>query len=212
MKRLNLIAASFIFAATAFAASAFAQASGAPQTTPAGAGKIGIVNTSMFLEDKPGAGITKFKNAIAALDAEFKPVNDELNKMLQDYQNKVDAFNKKKNATGVPVNQEALAADATVIADLEKDIKRKQEDAKARYDRRQDAVIGPIYGDIVKAMNEFAKAKGYAVILDGLRLQEAQILLGFDDKYDVTKEFIAYYNARPAGAATAAVPATTPRQ
>ena len=197
MKRFNLIAASFIFTAV-FAMSAFAQASGAPQA--AGNGRIGLVNTSAFLDDKPGAGITKFKNAVNSVEAEFKTVNDELQKMGQDYQTRVDAFNKKKGATGVPGGD--LTADATAISDLETNIKRKQEDAKAKYERRYAQVVGPIYTDIIKAMNDFAKAKGYAVLLDGGRLEDAQILLGFDDKYDVTTEFIPFYNSRP-GAATA---------
>ncbi len=60
----------------------------------------------------------------------------------------------------------------------------------------------------MKALNEYAKAKGYAVILDGVKLDQAQILLGFDEKYNVTQDFITYYNARPATAATAT---TTPK-
>jgi len=209
MKRLNLIAASFVFAVT-FAASAFAQASGAPQSAPAGSGKIGLVNVAAFLDEKAGAGITKFKNAVASLDAEFKPVNDKLTNMAKDYQTRVDAYKKKQGATGVPVGD--LTADATAIQDLEKNIKREQEDAKAKYERRYAQVVGPIYNDIMKAMNEFAKAKGYAVLLDGGRLEEAGILIGFDDKYDVTRDFIAFYNARPATGATAATAGAAPRQ
>ena len=30
--------------------------------------------------------------------------------------------------------------------------------------------------------------------------------MGFDDKYDVTKDFITFYNTRPATTATTAVP------
>jgi Skp family chaperone for outer membrane proteins len=86
---------------------------------------------------------------------------------------------------------------------LEKQIKRDQEDAKAQYERRSAVVVGPIYSDIMKALNEYAKAKGYAVIFDGVKLDQAQILLGFDEKYNITQDFIAFYNQRPAGAATA---------
>jgi hypothetical protein len=56
----------------------------------------------------------------------------------------------------------------------------------------------------MKAMQSFAKEKGYAVILDGTKLEEAGILMAFDEKHDVTKEFIAFYNARPAGTTAAA--------
>ena len=68
--------------------------------------------------------------------------------------------------------------------------------------------MGPVYSDIMKALNEYAKQKGYAVIFDGVKLDQAQILLGFDEKYNVTDDFIAFYNARPATAATAT---TTPK-
>ncbi|MCU1289717.1 MAG: outer membrane protein, partial [Acidobacteria bacterium] len=89
---------------------------------------------------------------------------------------------------------------------LEREIKFKQEDAKTRYDRRYQTVVGPIYGDIMKAMQDFAKQKGYAVILDGAKLEEAGILMAFDDRYNVTSEFIQFYNTRPAGTASAATP------
>jgi len=107
--------------------------------------------------------------------------------------------------TGVPVgNQAGLQAKIDEFQALETSIKRKQEDAKARYEKRQQAVVGPIYADILKAMSDFARQKGFAIILDGPKLEESGLLMGFDDKYDVTKDFVAFYNARPAGAATAA--------
>ena len=54
-------------------------------------------------------------------------------------------------------------------------------------------------------MQEFAKQKGFDVIFDGAKLEEAGILLGFSDKVNITTEFIQFYNTRPAGTA-----ATTP--
>ena len=58
----------------------------------------------------------------------------------------------------------------------------------------------------MKAMQDFTKQKGYSLILDGAKLEEAGILIGFDDKYDITKEFITFYNSRPATTATTAKP------
>jgi hypothetical protein len=85
---------------------------------------------------------------------------------------------------------------------MERDIKFKQEDAKARYESRFNVLIGPIQNDIFKALNEYANQKGYAVIFDGAKLEQAGVLLGFAPKADVTKDFITYYNARPATTAT----------
>ena len=196
MRKFNLAAIGLLFAAV-FTVSAFAQAP---------AGRIGLIDTGAFLDDKPGAGIPKLKTAFNSLNAEFKTVNDELTTLGTQYQQKVDEYNKLKNST-VPAGD--LDAKATAIQDLETTIKRKQEDAKSKYDKRQDAVIGPIYADIGKALNEYAKSKGFAVILDGAKLEQAGVLLGFDDKYDITKDFITFYNARPATASTATTGATT---
>jgi Skp family chaperone for outer membrane proteins len=200
MKRFNILAACFAVS-LAFAATAMGQAPAAGIT-----GKIGLVNVSAFADDK--AGITKFRNALASLEPEFKPLNDQLTTKRTRYQTlaaQIQEANKPKPAgvpVGTPPNMSAQIEEAQT---LEVDIKRLQEDGKRKYEARYAAVVGPIYTDIIKGLNEFAKQKGYAVILDGGKLEEAGILMGFDDKYDITKEFIAYYNTRPAGTA-AAVP------
>ena len=201
MKRISFIAACLTFAAI-FAGSAMAQAGAAP----AGAGKIGIVVVEEFAAEK--GGITKYKAALAALDKEFEPMNTKLRTAATRYQTLGQEIEKLRQppAAGVPAastNQAQLQTKVDEFQNLEKQIKRDQEDAKAQYERRSATVVGPIYGDIMKALNEYAKKNGYAVIFDGVKLDQAQILLGFDEKYNITQDFITFYNARPAGAATA---------
>ena len=196
------MAVSFILAAV-FSISAFGQAPAG--TTPTG--KIGLVNISAFADDK--AGIGKFRTALTTLDAEFKVLNDEINTMRTKYQTLATEIQKEQQPKppGVPAIPPAnLAAKVEEAQNLEIQIKRKQEDGKARYERRYPAVVGPVFNDIIKALNEYAKLKGFAIIMDGAKLEQAEILLGFDDKYDVTKDFIVFYNARPAGTATTATP------
>lgn len=189
MRRFSIAALSLLFAAM-FAVSANAQA-GAAQT---GAGKIGLVNSYLFADEKAGAGITKFKNALTALEAEFKPLNDELKTMQTKYEALAAEIQKLQNLPQADRN--AIQAKVDEAQTIETNMKRKQEDAKARYAKRYDAVVGPVTDDILKAMNEYAKAKGYAVIFDGPKLLEAQILMGFDEKTDITADFITFYNAR----------------
>lgn len=203
MKRFNIIAACFAVS-LAFAATALGQGGAAPTT---GTGKIGLVNVSAFADEK--AGITKFRNALASLEPEFKPLNDQINTKRTRYQTlatQIQEANKPKPA-GVPAAPPAnMNAQIEEAQNLEVEIKRLQEDGKSKYEKRYAAVVGPVYNDIIKGLNEFAKQKGYALILDGAKLEEAGILMGFDDKYDVTKEFIVFYNARPAGTATTTTP------
>ena len=177
-----------------------AQAGAAPA-----AGKIGIVVVQEFEADK--GGITKYKAALAAVDKEFEPAFTKLKADTTRYQTLGQEIEKLRTppAAGVPAanNQSQIATKADELQNLEKKIKRDQEDLKAQYDRRSATVVGPIYSDIMKALNEYAKKNGYAVIFDGVKLDQAQILLGFDEKYNITADFITFYNARPAAAATA---------
>ncbi len=197
MKRFSLIAVFAILAAIS-SVSVSAQTPGF---------KVVVINTQAF-DGKDG--IVKYTNAMSALETEFKPLDAELQTLVTKYQTlgkELKTLQDQITAGTVPVNQQAAQAKADEYQTLELTIKRKQEDGKVRYEKRQPQVMGPILQDIGKAMQDFATAKGYDLILDAAKLDQQQILLAFiPAKVDVTKEFITFYNARPAGASTAAVP------
>jgi len=202
MKRLNLAAVSILFTAL-FAVSAFAQA------PPAAGTRIAVINTQAFDDDK--GGISKYNVAMNALDKEFAPLQQEIQGLVNRY-NALGAEIKKlqdsANApTPVPIDQKTAQAKVDEYQSLETQIKRKQEDGKTRLEKRQQEVMGPILQDIGKAMDEYAKQKGYAMILDGAKLDSAGLILAVDlTKVDVTKDFITFYNARPAGTASTTTP------
>jgi Skp family chaperone for outer membrane proteins len=196
MKTLRLIAVSFVFAA-AFAVSAFAQ-------TTAPTGKIALIDTRFFDSKE---GITKYVNAMTALDNEFKPDFTALQTMgtkIKTLQTEIQTLHKQIQEWKVPVDEKSANAKVEEYDKLTREYKFKEEDAKARYQRREQVVMAPIRQDIGKALDEFAKKNGYSLILDGAKLGSAGLILAFDDKSDVTKEFITFYNARPATAATTA--------
>ncbi len=199
MRKISLFAVGLIFTAV-FAVSASAQA-------PAATGKIGLINTFRFSDEK--AGITKYRNAVNIVNGAIKPVNDELQTMgakLAALRQEIDRLRKDSQNPAAKVTPAMIQAKVEEYQTLETSLKRKQEDGKAKFEREYARVVGPVFNDILKALNEFAKKNGYAMILDGAKLERAEILLGFDEKYDVTRDFITYYNARPAGTATAATP------
>lgn len=201
MKTFRSIAAVFVFAAI-FAVSAFAQG---PTTT---AGKIAVVNTQAFDTDK--GGIAKYVTAMNALETELGPDIKSLQTMgtkLQSLQTELENLQRQAADPNpkVPINKTAIETTARAKYDefqlLQTDFKRKQEDYKAKAERRELAVMGPIRQDIGNALQEFAKKNGYMMILDAAKLDSAGLLLAFDDKYDATKDFIVFYNARPAATA-----------
>ena len=194
MRKFSLIAASLIFAAI-FAVSASAQTGD----------KVGLIAWDNFGD--PAKGIKKYATALAALNQEFKVLNDELQAMIVKYQNLGKEIQNMRDTcakapTACPFKPEAIQAKIDELGQLERDIKKKEEDGKAKYQSRYATVMGPISNDIIKALNEYAEQKGYAVILDGAKLEESGILLGFAKKTNITDEFIVFYNARPATATT----------
>ncbi|MCU1288682.1 MAG: hypothetical protein JWN60_911, partial [Acidobacteria bacterium] len=148
MKTFRLVAASFVFAAL-FAVSAFAQ-------TAAPTGKVGLINTFAFGDEKNG--ITKFRTAVTTVDAEFKKDNDDLRALGTRYQTLQTEIQKLQDAVKanqkLPIPETEVQKKVDDFGKLEREIKFKQEDAKTRYDRRYQTVVGPIYGDIMKAMQD----------------------------------------------------------
>jgi Skp family chaperone for outer membrane proteins len=202
MKTLRLLTA-VIFIAAMFAVSTFAQTGGS---------KIAVINTLAFDSTKPGEGITKYVAGMNTLEAEFKTSTTEIQTMGSKYQALGEEIKKLQAQANdpnnkVPINQAAFQGKVDEYTKLERDIKFKQEDVKARYQSRYNAVMGPIMQDIGKGIQEFAKQKGFSLILDGAKLDEAGLVLGIgDDKVDATKDFITFFNARPAGTATTGTP------
>jgi Skp family chaperone for outer membrane proteins len=205
MKTVRLLIAG-IFVVTICAAFSFAQTGAVPATQPGAANvKIMFIDTSAF--DATTGGITRYVAAQNSLVAEFKVVNDDINANISKY----EALGKEIQALqnppkGVPIAEQTLAAKVEEYQGLEVSIKRKQEDAKRKYEIREPQVLGPVTQEIGKALQEFAAQRGIHVILDTSKLAANGLLLAYDPKADVTKDFITYFNSRPPTTATTAKP------
>jgi len=195
MKIVSLTVASF-FLTTFFVVSNLAQTS--PAKLP-GESKIALINTFAFADAK--TGITKYINAVKTLESEFKPIQTELESIESKLQTLSKEIQTLRESAGkkVPVNQTAINAKVEEGEKLQRDFKFKQEDAAARAQRREQALFRPIMQDIYKAAQEFSKQKGFMLVLDIAKMDQAGILLAWDEKADITKEFITFYNARPPG-------------
>ncbi len=199
MKIVRLFVAGF-FLTTFFVVSNLTQTN--PAKLP-GESKVALINTFAFADAK--TGITKYVNAVKTLESEFKPIQTELESIeskLQTLSKEIQTF-RESAGKKVPVNQTAINAKVEEGEKLQRDFKFKQEDAAARAQRREQALIGPIMQDIYKAAQEFSKQKGFMLVLDIAKMDQAGILLAWDEKADITKEFITFYNARPPGNVTA---------
>lgn len=208
MKRVNFIAT--ILFVLAFALPLFAQTTPAPSTT-----KICFINTAAFMDEKDG--IKKLLTAVIALDKEFEPRRQELVNM----NTRGETLAKEIQALQTQLNNAATAKPAVVNVDkvrndilakqeegsrLEIDFKRKQEDAKTAFEKREELMLSPIRREIFIAVTDYAKAKGYDLVLDGANLERTGSLLFVNQGMDLTADFIKFFNAKPATTASTAAP------
>jgi len=198
MKRFYVLAASFVFLFV-MASSSFAQA-------PA-ASKIGWIITGAFGDDKEG--IKKYVAAMQAVETEMKPIVQELSTLKGRMQTLSDDLAKMQSNPAVPIDAKAAAAKQEEGQRLQREYEFKQKEAQAKFDKRRNEVTGPIIQGIYQALQEYAKSKGYSVIIDvttlGAADQPSPVLV-LDPAADITKDFIAFYNAKPGTTATTTTP------
>jgi Skp family chaperone for outer membrane proteins len=198
MKSIRFIAVMMFFAAM-FVTTTLAQTAAPAQ----GGMKVAVISTAAFGDEK--TGITKFVKAYSDLRAEFKPRTDK----LQTMQNRLatlakDIENLSKTPNSV-VSQGEIDKKREEGERLQREYTFEAEELKAALQRREQAVVGPIFNDIGKALQDYAKQKGYNMIFD-ISKDENQMLLFFDlaTAEATTLDFIKFYNSRPATTATAA--------
>jgi Skp family chaperone for outer membrane proteins len=155
--------------------------------------KLAVVDTDAFADSK--AGIKKLVNAYIQIDTELKPKRDELVNMNNRYQ----ALAQKASA-GTVTPAEADEAD-----NLKRDIQRKQEDGQKMLETVTRQRTAQLFTDIGKALETYAKQRGYDVVFDISKMQNVVMLI--NQSVDITDAFIADFNAKnPAGPATSTKP------
>ena len=175
-----------------------------PNTAPASTSvnvpdsKVALIDSSAFADEK--SGITKFVSALKKVNAEFTPRQTELQGLQAQIEKATTDLQKAAPVQDPKVTQQQQEK----IDQMKKDYQRKGEDAQAAFNKRLEEVLGPIYEEIGKALDAFAKARGITLILDVTKVQG---IVSAADTMDITRAFIADYNSK--NPATASL--TTPR-
>ncbi|MFL6228779.1 MAG: OmpH family outer membrane protein [Pyrinomonadaceae bacterium] len=191
----QFFAAIILCAATgAFSHVARAQQPTAPAAKPTFEGKLALIDTSAFADEK--AGIQRIVQAVLRVNNEFQPRSTELQQLRARYDQLVKEINDTKSLS----DQQALARKADDAENLKRDIDRKSEDAKTGYEKRLREVLSPLQEDVFKALDVYAKENGISIIIDA---SQVPVLYG-DRALDITGNFISIYNQRNPAAGAAA--------
>src|SRR6185295_5345502 len=149
--------------------------------------KVALIDSSAFADEKQG--ITKFVSALKKVNAEFQPRQTELLGLNAQIEKATADLQKAAPVQDPKVSQQQQDK----IDQMKTDLKRKGEDAQAAFNKRLEEVLGPVYEDIGKALDVFAKARGITLILDVTKVQG---IVSFSDSLDITRAFIAEYNSK----------------
>ncbi len=159
----------------------------APSTVSVPDSKVALIDSSAFADEKQG--IAKFVSALKRVNAEFQPRQTELQNLQQQIEKAKSDLQKAAPVQDAKVTQ----TQQDRIAVMETEFKRKGEDAQAAFNKRLEEVLGPIYEDIGKALDGFAKARGITLILDVTKIQG---IVSAADAMDITRAFIAEFNSK----------------
>jgi Skp family chaperone for outer membrane proteins len=173
------------------------------QTRPAPApANVAIIDSSAFSDEK--AGIARVMVAMQQIETKFQPLRTEIRGMRDRLNTMRSDIQKKRLVQDTRTTQQQ-----TDEADrLEVEIKRKQEDAQASYQRESLALLDPLQKDIGTALTAYAQSRGIALLIDANRVP----IVYAASSLDITKDFINDYNrTHPAGAAPGGAPARPTR-
>ena len=206
MKIIRAIAAVAFFAAIS-AVSVVAQpkptTTAAPATTGSATGnvpdtKLALVDTDQFLDEK--AGIVRLVTAAKKVENEFLPRRTE----LQSLQGQIDKLTADLQKAAPVQDQKVSAQQQDAIDSKKRELTRKTEDAQTQYQKRLQEMLGPVYEDIGKALDAYAKAHGITLILDVTKIQG---IVSAAESLDITKAFITEFNSKnPATASLTPTP------
>lgn len=206
MNQIRLSAAAVALAAL-FVAGAQAQTA-APATRPAaqpassapsGPARIAVIDSRFFrgTDEKGTGGIARYINAARQLEAQFQPQIKDLEGM----QTRMSSIVENIRKTTPVAKPEDIERQRQQAADLEVQIKRKDEDLQRAVAAKQEEVMRPIEQDVYNFIQSFAQQRGYTMVIDIARVP----VLFVEPQADITQAFIAEYNrTRPATASTAA--------
>lgn len=172
-------------------------ASPAPQSNAAVPdSKMAVIYSEAFLD--PKAGIARYSSLLSTLNREFQPRQTE----LQGLQQRIAQLTKEIEDTASVADPKAIQQKRDQLEQLQRDFKRKGEDAESAYGRRRQEIFMPLQTDIGKALEAYAKARGITVIVDGSQVPVVYAA----DSIDITKAFIAEFNSKNPATASVTQP------
>jgi outer membrane protein len=177
-------------AVLALSAAAFAQQGAAK--------KVAGINTSVFQ-----SRIDEFKVKIDTLNRQFEPRVRELEQLAQ----RIQTLENTAKAQGITPAKVAELTEQTEA--LKREYQRKGEDLQADGNRAREQALQPISEKLERFARDYTARRGITLLVDIANAVQSGNLVWYDQRLDVTEDFIREYNK--ANPVTASAPAATPK-
>jgi outer membrane protein len=188
---------------SAFSTAALAQPGAAPATNPApAASRIGVVNMqeAIVTSNEGKKEFDALQQKFAPKQGELKGLSDELDGLTKTFQAQADKLADAERATR-----------SKEIEAKQKALQRNYDDAQSEFQQAEQDVVNKIGQKMLAVLDKYAKANGFAVVLD-VSSPQSPVLIATQGTV-ITKELVDAYNAEnvvtpPAAKPPAARPAT----
>jgi Skp family chaperone for outer membrane proteins len=150
-------------------------------------GKIAVLNTALFQEQ-----VLEFKAKMDELNRQFEPrVRDVrgLGDRIAAQENTI-----KTQGQGGTLSAARVAEMTEQLEAMKKEYQRKAEDLEADASRAKDRAFQPLTDKLVKFAQDYTAKRGIIHLIDLANSTQAGFLLWYDQRMDITKDFITEYN------------------
>jgi Skp family chaperone for outer membrane proteins len=164
---------------------------------PASKGKIAVINTGVFQEQ-----IGEFKIKLDALNKQFEPRIRELDQLASQIKTREDTL----KTQGQALTPAKVAELTEQVEAMKRDYQRRGEDLQADGGKARDLALQPVSEKLERFARDYTAKKGITVLIDLANAYNAGLIVWYDQRLDVTEDFIKEYNKANTVPATGATP------
>jgi outer membrane protein len=141
--------------------------------------KIAVINLQRAVLESD-----EIKKASTALEAKFKPRQQELEKL----QNEIQLIQQQLQTSGDKLAPQAVADLNAKGTRYQRDMQRKSEDLQGDVDRERNEILGKSTQKMGEVVKKLAEEKGYDVVVD------VSNTIYFKPALEITSDALAAYN------------------
>ncbi|HEX5411999.1 MAG TPA: OmpH family outer membrane protein [Terriglobia bacterium] len=163
------------------------------QTAPATSDKVAVVDIQQAI-----IGTAEGKQALQDLQKKYQPRETEINQRQDDVQNLQQQLQKQMTTLSAD-EQRRMQHD---LQEKQTVLQRLEQDAQSSFQYDRDTLMRELGQKMVKVIDQYASAHGYALVIDGSQVPVYYAAKGVD----ITPEIVKLYDSSHPGQAGAASP------